>query len=166
MNSISLQTQQRQTGAAALEFALVFPTLFFLLYGMLSYGALMFTQLTVSRAVEDGARVLALLPNSFDTLARDLRIKTEVIESLASTPIVPAANNGSIEERRIWLNEHVFPTRITVVDGPCASCVTITLNFPYASTDRTRLFPSIDLPLIGDMEWIPSALNSQATVQR
>lgn len=160
----------RERGVAALEFALVFPIIFLLLYGLVTFGAVMFTQLAVSRAAQDGARAVSFLPPTVGTPDYE-PIKSEVIESLAGSTIVPAGNNAQLTVRRAWLNAHVR-SRITVIQGSCAAaagsgtCVTVTVQFPYGNADGTRIFPSITLPLVGGTEsWMPDVLASHATVR-
>jgi Flp pilus assembly protein TadG len=50
----------RDGGAAAVEFALVLPILLLLLFGIIDFGRLYFTQITLTDAAREGARVLAL----------------------------------------------------------------------------------------------------------
>ena len=47
-------------GAAAVEFALVLPILLLLIFGIVDFGRLYFTQITLTDAAREGARVLAL----------------------------------------------------------------------------------------------------------
>lgn len=164
-------TRARQDGAAAIEFALAFPVMFLMLYGLLTFGSVLYTQLAVSRAVHDGARAVALVPIPSGGGARDYEpVKTEIIESLASSAIVPPGNNSSLALRRSWLEAHVR-SRIAVQEAACAggsggSCATVTLSFPYAGGDGTRLLPAINVPGIGGTEvWIPDSLFSAATVR-
>ncbi len=169
MTATSLR--HRMSGTAAVEFALVFPVVFLMLYGLISFGAILYTQLAVSRAVSDGARAAGLLLPPAEEESRDYeRVKTEVIESLANSAIVPPASNRSFALRRAWLESHVR-ARIAVQEAPCAAtvagtCATITLSFPYGNDDGTRLMPAINIPGIGGTEsWLPNALVSAAIVR-
>jgi Flp pilus assembly protein TadG len=47
-------------GAAAVEFALVLPILLVLVFGIIDFGRLYFTQITLTDAAREGVRVLAL----------------------------------------------------------------------------------------------------------
>jgi Flp pilus assembly pilin Flp len=159
---------KQDRGAAAVEFALVFPVIFLLLYGLISFGAILYTQLAVSRAVSDGARAAALLPIPLDEEVRDYElVRTQVIESLANSAIAPPASNASFALRRAWLESHVR-ARISIQEAECAStgggtCATISLSFPYSDGDGTRLLPAINVPGIGGTEsWLPDALVSAA----
>lgn len=153
-----------------MEFALVFPLLFLMLYGLLTFGAVFYTQLAISRAVHDGARAVPLLPTTANAATRELLIENEIIESLASASVAPVASNQTLTLRRAWLTS-TLRSRITVVPAACTggsggSCATITLSFPYSNADGTRLFPAISIPGIGGTEtWIPDTLFSAATVR-
>lgn len=158
------------TGAAAVEFGLVFPLIFLMLYGLLTFGTVFYTQLAVSRAVHDGARAVALLPTTANAATRELLIENEIIESLATAAVAPAASNQTLTLRRAWLTS-TLRSRITVVPAACTgssggSCATITLSFPYSDADGTRLMPAIGIPGVGNTgSFIPESLFSAATVR-
>ena len=158
-------------GAAAVEFALVFPVVFLMLYGLVTFGAVMYTQMAISRAVHDGARAVPLLPTPAEGVARDYtQVITEILESLAASAVVPPTDNQTLTSRRAWLEANVRG-RIAITEDGCTGasagdCATIRLNFPYGNTDGTRVFPSITLPGIGGTEtWVPDALFSVAVVR-
>ena len=167
MNRIARQIPQ--SGAAAVEFALSFPIMFLLLYGLITFGSVFYTQLTVSRAVADGARALPQLL-TLPAADRENGVKDQIIESLANSPVAPTASNTTLALRRAWLQANVR-SRIAVQEAACAgssggTCAVITLSFPYGNGDGTRLLPTIDIPGIGLTEsWMPDALVSAATVR-
>lgn len=158
-------------GVAAIEFALIFPILLLMIYGLVTFGAALYTQLTVSRAVHDGARAVSFLPLGVDTPGYVELIKSEVIESLAASPIAPGGHNTDLSSRRAWLLANVL-SRVSVIEGACLpgaggseTCITIVLDFPY-DDDGVRLLPSITIPMIGGTEsWMPDVLSSRAVVQ-
>lgn len=168
---MNLRADGYQGGAAAIEFALAFPVMFLMLYGLLTFGSILYTQMAVSRAVHDGARAVALLPVPSGSDPRDYEpVKTEIIESLASSAIAPQASNPTLALRRSWLEAHVR-SRIAVQEAACTggsggSCATITLSFPYTNADGTRMLPAINVLGIGGTEsWMPDSLFSAATVR-
>jgi Flp pilus assembly protein TadG len=59
-----MRSRKSQRGAAALEFALVFPVLLLLLVGIVDFGMLMSTQSVVANAAREGARTAALSNNA------------------------------------------------------------------------------------------------------
>ncbi|OLB78114.1 MAG: hypothetical protein AUI14_14165 [Actinobacteria bacterium 13_2_20CM_2_71_6] len=54
----------RDRGAAAVEMALVLPLLLFLLFGVIDFGRMLNTQLTLTEAAREGARSAALGQNA------------------------------------------------------------------------------------------------------
>ena len=163
MTATSLR--HRMSGTAAVEFALVFPVVFLLLYGLISFGALLYTQLAVSRAVSDGAMAANLLSDAcrpdidpacdFDRLVSG-PVATEIIDSLATSVVIPGSGEQPVGD---WLV--VSPP--TVCSDGSGSCTTITLRFPYGDDDGTRLLPALNIPGIGGTEdWLPDALVSEA----
>lgn len=164
-----MNNARAQSGTAAVEFALAFPVVFLMLYSLITFGAVFYTQLAVSRAVADGARAVPQLI-TVSAAQRADGVKNQIIESLANSPVAPTASNSSLALRRAWLQANVRP-RIAVQDAACAgtsggSCTVITLSFPYGSGDGTRLLPAIGIPGIGGTEdWMPDSLLSAATVR-
>lgn len=161
----------RAAGAAAVEFALAFPVVFLMLYGLMTFGAVMYAQMAISRAVHDGARAVPLLPTPAEGVSRDYtQVTTEILESLAASAIVPPSASQTLISRRAWLEANVRG-RIAVTEDACpgasaGTCANIILDFPYANADGTRLFPSITIPGIGGTEtWIPDTLTSAALVR-
>lgn len=169
MSRRNASSRRLPAGAAAVEFAISFPLLFLMLYGLLTFGAAFYTQLAVSRAVADGARAVPQMAN-LTAAERENGVKTQVIESLANTPIMPGTSNGTLALRRAWLEANVR-SRIAVQEAACTgssggTCATVTLSFPYGSGDGTRLLPGIGIPGIGGTEsWMPDTLFSAATVR-
>lgn len=167
------QQASHERGTAAVEFALVFPVLFALIYGLISFGDLLFTQITLSRAVEEGARAVGFLPLVPEGETPDFTpVEDEIIESLASASVVPSSSSATLVARRAWLEANVR-SRIAVGSAACpapaasATCVFITLDFPYADGDGTRVFGSISLPGVGGSgDFLPEVLRSQASVRR
>lgn len=159
----------RQCGAAAVEFALTFPVMILMLYGLLTFGAVFYTQLTVSRAVADGARAVPQLA-TLTPAQREVGVKDQIIESLANSTVAPPANNGTLAQRRAWLESNVR-SQIAVQEAACSgssggTCAVITLSFPYGDSDGTRLLPAIGIPGLGGTEsWMPDTLFSAATVR-
>lgn len=180
MNRLNPSHGHLQAGAAAVEFALVFPVVFLLLYGLISFGALLYTQLAVSRAVSDGAIAANLLSDAcrpdidpacdFDSLVSG-PVATEIIDSLATSVVIPGSGGQTVGERRQALLPLLNQTRLvvsppTVCSDGSGSCTTITLRFPYGDDDGTRLLPALNIPGIGGTEdWLPDALVSEAVVR-
>lgn len=142
----------RQRGIAAIEFAFVLIFLFLVMYGLVTFGAIFYTQQAVSRAAEDGARAAMLLPQPPDQES----VRQVVFDSLARSLVVPISANADTASRKTWLSANV-----TVVPCPAAqgatSCI-VTVTYLYKNN---RILPSVS-PL--DTNWVPDQLKSSATV--
>jgi Flp pilus assembly protein TadG len=158
--------RQPQRGVAAIEFAFVMVGLLLLLFGLVTFGVVLYTQQTLSRAAEEGARAalmqpafLAGTPDEDEVDAAINNVKNAVRESLARSLVVPGPRGRTPQGRREWVDEWV-DTYVTVdVPPPAASTVTITVRYPY----RTVGNPFPDVPLLSASTWIPDILKSHAT---
>lgn len=59
----------QQRGVAALEWALVFPVLFLMMYGMLSYGMILAAQHSLAQSAAEGARAALRFDSANDAAA-------------------------------------------------------------------------------------------------
>ncbi|WP_341887107.1 TadE/TadG family type IV pilus assembly protein [Variovorax sp. YR752] len=116
--------RELQRGIAAIEFALVLSTLLLVLYGIVSFGAVLYAQQAISRAAEDGARAFAGVNDPTET-ANIALIKNIVYASLATSLVTPANVANTTEQRKIWLqgNPNVFVT--------VTSSGLVTVSYPY-----------------------------------
>jgi len=140
-----------QRGIAAVEFALVFGFLFLVLYGIATFGAALYTQQVVTRAAEEGARAISLLPPSVPLVDDDARIKGVVFNSLKTSMIAPTVSSNWIEQK---VNVRISKQPGSPTGIPPAQA-TVVVTFPYDSV--SRLLPS--LPLVGSS---PEKLTSRA----
>ena len=114
-------------GAAAIEFALVVPWLFVVVFGIVDFGLAMNSQIVINNAAREGARV-ASLGGSFDatiTAAKNAEIgltgtapTTAAVCKLADTTACPGGSSG-------WAagNSNAAPS---------GSNVTVTVTYIYA----------------------------------
>ena len=144
-----------QRGVAAIEFALVFTILFLVMYGVATFGAVLYVQQAISRSAEDGARAVALMNAA--PVANDSRIQNVVYDSLAGSLVVPASANGSMATRRSWIATQVTVAVTPAGANPNASVV-VTVTYPYSAN---RLLPS--LPFLDTSLWMPDKLRSRST---
>lgn len=152
---MTIASPRYQRGVAATEFALVFLVLFLAVYGLATFGAVLYTQQAVSRSAEDGARAIALL-NTVPAI-NDSRIQSVVYDSLAGSLVVPTAANASLLTRRNWVAAQVTVSVTPTGTNPNASVV-VTVTYPYSAN---RLLPS--LPLLDTSLWMPDQLKSRST---
>lgn len=152
-----------QRGIAAIEFAGVCLLLFLLLYGLATFAAVLYTQQAVSRAAEDGARVVSMLPAA--PVANDPLVRQVVYDSLAGSLITPSPQGSSTAARRAWLVAQIAPPTVSAVSAAAlpggVTAWTVGVSYPYAAN---RLLPS--LPLIDASRWMPATLVAHATAVR
>lgn len=151
--------RQPQRGVAAIEFAFVMVGLLLLLFGLVTFGVVLYTQQTLSRAAEEGARAAlmqpAFLAGTPDEVTAIDNVKNAVRDSLARSLVVPGPGGRTPQGRREWVATHVTVD----IPPPAASTVTITVRYPY----RTVGNPFPDVPLLSASTWIPDILESHAT---
>ena len=149
--------RRSQQGVAAVEFAAVFLVLFSVLYGITTFGAVLYTQQVVSRAAEEGARAVAFLPSPLQP--DDTRIKGVVFDALAASFVVPVENSANTASRRSWIAARVGVTVTGTPGSPGGPLVRaqITVSYPYRDN---QLLPT--LPVLDASRWMPAQLVSQA----
>ena len=57
----SRQPQRRDTGAAAVEFALILPVVLLIIFAIIDFGRMLNAQVTLTEAAREGARAAALI---------------------------------------------------------------------------------------------------------
>jgi Flp pilus assembly protein TadG len=57
---LNLHTQQKQYGVVAVEFAILAPLLFLILFGIINWGVLLFDKAVITNAAREGARWAAI----------------------------------------------------------------------------------------------------------
>lgn len=116
----SCAAAHRQRGVAAIEFAFVFLVLFLLLYGIATFGAVLYAQQAITRAAEDGARVVSTFHDPTEP-----QIRSVVLDALGA-PLRDA-------------------TGLTVTAPFGTDPVVVTVTYPYRNN---ALLPAI--PLVGN----------------
>ncbi|MDP9882418.1 Flp pilus assembly protein TadG [Variovorax boronicumulans] len=127
--------RELQRGIAAIEFALVLSTLMLVLYGLVSFGAVLYAQQAISRAAEDGARAFAGVNDPTET-ANIALIRNIVYASLATSLVTPANVGNSTAQRKTWLQTNPNVSVTVATSG------LVTVSYPY------RENPIIALPAV------------------
>ncbi|WP_254783858.1 TadE/TadG family type IV pilus assembly protein [Collimonas sp. OK307] len=128
-------------GIAAIEFALIFPVFFLMLYGIISYGMIFLAQQSMTLAAEEGARA------ALRYTAVDADRGTAACAAVA--PLVS------------WLVN--VDTCQPPSPAPCAApssarCITVKVTYPYTTYPLVPALPGLGVAL-------PTTLGSSATVQ-
>jgi Flp pilus assembly protein TadG len=146
-----------ESGSASIEFALVFPLFFFLIYGGAHYGLIFALSISMNAAASDAARAaLAANPEdaNFATLVR-ARARAAVVSRLEWLPAAQqqAVLGSSGEKVDVEVES----------DATLGNVVRVSIRYPgYASSP---LLPRLTLPGLGPIPPLPEQLGAQATAQ-
>ena len=130
-----------ESGAAAVEFALVILPLVFILYGLIAFGMMFALKQSMTNAAADAARSAIG----------------------AADPV--AAATATVADRLDWLDgKYVAATDLSVpapsacANDPSHQCITVTINYPYKDRPLVPAAPGLGLIT-------PDRFQTQATVQ-
>jgi Flp pilus assembly protein TadG len=148
--------RRRERGASAIEFAIVFPIFFGLIYVMVSYGLLFALQHSITEAAKESARA---------TVACDPTLATSAHESCVinrARATAAAALNWLPTELRTRIlgagNDQVEVTFDT--DAVAGKTVEVLVELPdYAAAP---ILPTLTLPFLGNIPPLPDRLAARA----
>lgn len=157
LKSIYTHTARLQRGVAAIEFAIVFSVLFLGVYGLITFGGVLYVQQAISRAAEDGARAAQLANNNATPADLQNNVQTAIYRSLALSMITPASAGSAPSAKEVWLRAKMTatPPEVNLSSGQ----VSVKVTYPYRANP---LLPP--LPLTGN--WMPDRLTGKATAAR
>ncbi|AMO98749.1 tadE-like family protein [Collimonas arenae] len=151
---------RKQRGVAAIEFALIFPVFFMLLYGIITYVLIFLAQQSLALAAEEGARAALRYTSATDPNQRGV-VGCNVAKGLVSWLGKDSKNNS------IATCSFPTPAPCTLPGGASAfpagvtsQCITIKVFYPYSSNP---LVPRLLGPVMNVA--LPTTLASAATVQ-
>jgi Flp pilus assembly protein TadG len=137
---------RRAHGNTAVEFALLFPLFFMILYGIVTFSLIFVAQQSLTLAAEEGARaMLKYQPADNDADALTARVQ-------AACPVAKGLAN--------WLAGSATCATVTsdCSYDPTMKCVTVTLSYDYASRPLVPAVPLLNVVL-------PPKLISSAVIQ-
>jgi Flp pilus assembly protein TadG len=147
----SFRTSSRQQrGIAAVEFALVFGLLFFALYGIVTFGVVLYTQQVVSRSAEDGARAVLRLGQSVQV--NDSRVREVIYDALASALITPPEAGTSIVQKKAWLRTQMESRQPPEITRQSAEQILVKVTYPYSANP---VLPRV-VPWTGSWDALPT----------
>jgi len=147
-------SRRRQFGASAVEFALVFPVLFALVYAVIAYSYVYVLQQAITYTAQHLAES-AVAVNPTPASSYTARIQTRV-QQLAAQQL------QWLQQRSLVVGENgekVVP-QFQVIDG--SDVVVIRLELPLKNPD---LFPAITFPGGFSIPPMPDSLVAQATAR-
>jgi Flp pilus assembly protein TadG len=134
-------------GTSAIEFAIIFPLFFLVLYGIVTYSLIFAAQQTLTLSAEEGARAALRYQRTATTVTQSLDLRT-------------AATCTTASGLKNWLGS---VSACAAARAPCTydttlQCVAVSLTYDYASHPLVPTLPLLSLAL-------PSQLVARAVVQ-
>lgn len=152
----------RQSGAAVIEFAFVFPILLFMVYGLVVYAYIFVLQESVTFVAQQAAAsALSVAPNSNAATAR-----TQMTTIAVNTINQSLAWLGSAQlAARVTPNTTVtFCSQTVVATCPTDGGDAVVVTVRFSVTTPTTLFPVLSFGS-GQIPPMPTQLSSTATVR-
>lgn len=140
------RTASRQRGVAAVEFALVFPLFFVILYGIVSFSLMFVAQQNLTLAAEEGARA-ALNYQQATTVSGALTARANAACAAATNMIATIVSSATC-----------VATPTTCSYNASMDCVNVTLTYNYATDPLIPNLPLMNMAM-------PASLVSSAMVQ-
>jgi len=148
MSAMAAGRRRTQAGAAAIEFAFVFPILLFLVYGAVVYGYVFFLNQSVNYAAQQAAEAaIAVDPQALDSeTVRQERIVDTVARSMS------------------WMTDAQRTQRMVICNGSTCPVVddTLIVTLRFSLAVPNRMFPVITLPGLGSVPPMPDTLSASA----
>ena len=160
-----MKIQRGQKGAAAIEFAIIFPIFFLIFYAVVTYGLIFAAQQTITLAASEGARAAVRYQSVKDEATRQsLRIaaacdmSNKVLAWLKKTGGGAGGASGACASG-------ITTTQVTADKTLCSSlngvtCIKVLVTYDY---DKAPLVPKLLGPLMGLPT--PKTLQGQAVAQ-
>jgi Flp pilus assembly protein TadG len=117
LENLCRKCRKNRTGAAAVEFAVVAPLFFLLVFGMIEFGRVVMVQQLLTNATREGARVGVLSD------ATSTEVKNKVVSYLSGSKITIATSNVTVS----------YATDTTLPDSGEAVTVAVTVPFSQVS---------------------------------
>ncbi|MFG1926782.1 TadE/TadG family type IV pilus assembly protein [Cryptosporangium sp. NPDC048952] len=96
----------KERGAAAIELAIIMPILLVMIFGIIDFGRVINTQMTLTEASREAARALAFGQTPANTLARAQLVTgttdTQIASSTACPPTATVANTASVTLKQTY----------------------------------------------------------------
>ena len=120
------------SGAAAVEFALIMVPLLMIVFGILSYGFLLSSRQSVSQAAAEAARAAAIAPPTADRQAIAKRAIKDVLGAECGSAYLTCT----------------FPAQ------PCgAECIGVKVTYAYSADPTNPIFPGSDVAIPDNLSY-------------
>lgn len=146
LKRIKMCRTRAQRGATAIEFAMLFPLFFIILYAVITFSVIFVAQQNLTLAAEEGARA-----------ALNWQSNTSLQTALVNR------GNAACAAAKLMIATLVQTAQCTPTSAPCGpgnamQCVNVLLTYNYQANPLVPNLPLMNVTL-------PSTLSSSATVQ-
>ncbi|MGH8455117.1 MAG: TadE/TadG family type IV pilus assembly protein [Nevskiales bacterium] len=151
-----MRARRSESGAAALEFAILLPLLLLLIYGLFVYSYMFVVQEAITFAAQEAAEAAVKVDPAQDPADYDAAVKAEVVAAATRVlSFLPAA------QRERVLGSDGSKVQVTIGASPSGigGVVTVNLSFNFSG-----LFPAIPLPGLGPIPPMPGTLEARGVV--
>lgn len=146
---------RKQRGVTAIEFAILFPVFFAILYGIIQFGMIFAAQQTLTLAAEEGARAALQYQYADGTPQGSLTARATAAQTACESMVGWLSSMQGVPSSTICKS---VSTSTTTCPNASMYCVTMSTSYPYASKP---LIPTLAL-----LNWVvPSYIGNTATVQ-
>ncbi len=150
--------RRRERGASAIEFAIVFPVFFGLIYIMVSYGLLFALQHSITEAAKESARSAVACDPTLATAAHETCVTNRARATAAA-----ALDWLPTELRDRILGASGDQVQVTFeTDAVAGKTVKVLVELPdYAAAP---ILPTLSLPILGSVPPLPERLAGRAVI--
>jgi Flp pilus assembly protein TadG len=151
-----MNSRRGESGAAALEFAILLPLLLLMVYGIVVYSYMFIVQEAITFAAQEAAEAAVKVDPAQDPADYEAAVRAEVLATAARVlDFLPPA-----QRERVLGSDG---SKVLVSVGPSPSgtggVVTVDLSFSFSG-----LFPQIPLPGLGSVPPMPGTLVARGVV--
>ena len=160
-----MKIQKKQKGAAAIEFAIIFPIFFLIFYAIVTYGLIFAAQQTITLAASEGARAAVRYQTGKDDAARQTaRIAAACDMSNQALAWLRKTSTGQATAQGVCATG-ITSTVVTADRALCSNltgvtCIKVLVTYDY---DKAPLIPKLLGPLMSLPT--PKSLQGQAVAQ-
>lgn len=151
-----MRIRQWESGAAAVEFALLLPLLLLMIYGIVVYSYMFVVQEAITFAAQEAAEAAVKVDPAQDPADYDAAVRAEVVAT--ATRVLDFLPES---QRERVLGSDGSKVLVTIEPSPTGigGVVTVQLSFTFAG-----LFPTIPLPGVGAIPPMPGTLEARGVV--
>ncbi|HXG28480.1 MAG TPA: TadE/TadG family type IV pilus assembly protein [Nevskiales bacterium] len=151
-----MHSRRGESGAAALEFAIMLPLLLLMIYGIVVYSYMFIVQEAITFAAQEAAEAAVKVDPAQDPADYEAAVRAEVVATATRVlDFLPPA------QRERVLGSDGSKVEVTVADSPTGIGGVVTVNLVFSFSG---LFPQIPLPALGPIPPMPGTLVARGVV--